>query len=341
VAKADSTIKFHCNNCGRKFSVPQTHAGKKGKCPKCKNIIVVPKIQTTSSVTEPTNAGAAEVSSKSSSYDSALLDIPQKDKIQDLPINHNEISGSSAEYNQEPEEESAEETTTLYRLPRFVDMFLYPISTSGLVNLVILSFLPRMLPPLAHLNYWIHPSPSLAIVVILVGYLIYCVSDYVRDSADGNRRAPDIELSLSILLNAWELIWLIFSTFVCIAFCVGPLLAYLIINKQTDTIFWILVAYGILFLPMVLLAVVLFDSLRALNPILIIASMLNVFLPYCGLVLLFFVVCGLIAIIIVIMPQSWIISYILSAVCIYLTIVMAHVLGHFCYQYKERLNWEV
>ena len=334
-------IKFNCRNCGQRLSVPESRAGKKGKCPKCRNIIVVPEIQSSSPLTEQSDSGVPEVSSKSFTYDSALLDMPQKDKTQDLLLNHNETYGSIAEYNQEPEEESADETTTLYRLPRFVDMFLYPISASGLVNLVILSFLPRMLPPLGHLNYWIHPSPSLAIVVILVGYLIYCVSDYVRDSASGNRRAPDIELSLSILLNAWELIWLIFRTFVCVAVCLGPLLAYFIITRRADLIFRLLVIYGVIFLPMVLLALVLFDSLRALNPILIIASMFNVFLPYCGLALLFFVVFGLIAIIIVIMPQSWIISYLLSAVCIYLTIVMAHLLGRFCYKYSEKLNWEV
>jgi len=198
-----------------------------------------------------------------------------------------------------------------------------------------------MLPPLGHLDYWIHISPSIAIIVVLVGYLLYCLSDYIRDSTGGSRRAPDIDLSPSVLLNAGELILPILNTFVCIAVCVGPLLAYLIINKQADIIFWLLVTYGVLYLPMLLLAVVLFDSLRALNPILIIASMLNVFLPYCGLVLLFFAVCGLISIILVIMPQSFIISYILSAVCIYLTMVMAHVLGRFCYQYRERLNWEV
>jgi phage FluMu protein Com len=336
-------IKFNCRNCGQRLSVPESRAGKKGKCPKCRNIVVVPEIQASSPVTEQSNSGVPDINSKSSVDDSALLVTPQKDKIQDLPLSQPDFSEKTAEYDQELDEEPAEETESAAqrKLPWFIDMFLYPISASGLVNLVILSFLPRMLPPLGHLNYWIHPSPSLAIIVILVGYLIYCVSDYVRDSASGNRRAPDIELSLSILLNAWELIWLIFRTFVCVAVCLGPLLAYFIITRRADLIFRLLVIYGVIFLPMVLLALVLFDSLRALNPILIIASILNVFLPYCGLALLFFVVFGLIAIIIVIMPQSWIISYLLSAVCIYLTIVMAHLLGRFCYKYSEKLNWEV
>lgn len=336
-------IKFCCKNCGQKISVPEIHAGKKGRCPKCKNIVIIPKYKTTEPEVPIARATDDKTKPEKSPLDSAVFDVPPPEQIsqtiedkkhhEDIHTMYDGIAGT-ASY-------ESKEQATERRLPWSVDAFLYPISASGLVNLAILSFLPRMLPPLGHLNYWMHPSPSLAIIVILVGYLIYCLSDYIRDSTGGNRRAPDIELSLSILLNAWELIWLILRTFICITVCDGPLLAYLIITKQTDTIFWLLVTYGVLFLPMVLMAVVLFDSLRALNPILIMASMLKVFLPYCGLVLLFFSVCGLIAIILVIMPQSWLISYLLSAVCIYLTIVMSHLLGRFCYQYKERLNWEV
>jgi hypothetical protein len=341
VDDADSIIKFSCENCGQKFSVHKNNAGKKGKCPRCRNIVIVPELESTNSTVRQGDSEDSKINSKYSDYDLSLLAMPQKDKTQDLLLNHTETSESSDEYNQEPEEELAEETAALRKLPWFVDIFLYPISASGLVNLAILSFLPRMLPPLGHLDYWIHISPSIAIIVVFVGYLIYCLSDCIRHSAGGNRRAPDIELSLSILMYAGELIWLILNTFICVAVCVGPLLAYIIITKQTDIIFWLLVTYGVLFLPMVLLGLVLFDSLRALNPILIIASMINVFLPYCGLVLLFFSVCGVIAIILVIMPQSFITSYLLSVVCIYLTMIMAHLLGRFCYKYRERLNWEV
>ena len=338
--EADSIIKFRCENCGQKFSVHKNNAGKKGKCPKCKNIIVIPEVQIQSPLTRQSDSEDSKINSKFSAYDLSLLAMPQKKEAQELALSNTEASESSDEYN-EPGEESAEETDTPYRLPWFVDIFLYPISASGLVYLAFLSFLPRMLPPLGHLDYWIHLSPSIAIIVVLIGFLIYCLSDYIRDSAGGNRRAPDIELSLSVLTNAWELVWLILNTFICVAVCVGPLLAYLIITKQTDIIFWLLVTYGILILPMVLLAVVLFESLRALNPILIISSIFNVFLPYCGLVLLFFTVSGLIAIMLVIMPRPFIISYILSAVCIYLSMIMAHLLGRFCYKYREKLNWEV
>ncbi len=339
--EADLVIKFCCESCSQRFSVHKNNAGKKGICPKCKKIIVIPQIQTQIPPSNQTVPEAPKAGSESTSYDSVLLVMPQKDNTQDLPPGHPEAYGNGTESNQELDEEDTEETDALHRVPWFLEIFLYPISASGLVNLAILSFLPRMLPPLGHLSYWLSPSPALAIIVVLVGYLLYCLSDYIRDSTGGSRRAPDIELSLSILTNAGELVWLILRTFICIAVCIGPLLAYLIITKHTDIIFWLLVTYGVLFLPMVLMAVVLFDSLRALNPILIIASILNVFVPYCGLVLIFFVVCGITAIILVIMPRSWIISYTLSAICIYITIVMSHVLGRFCYKYRERLNWEV
>ncbi len=228
------------------------------------------------------------------------------------------------------------------KFPWLIDVLLYPISASGMVHLAILSFLPRMLLPLGRLGYWLHPPIfGLGFLVIFIGYLLYCLSDCIRDSANGGRRAPNIDISPTVLLNAGELISPVLKVFVCIAVCLGPLFAYFIITRRTDLIFWLLVTYGVLFLPMVLLATVLFDSLRALNPVLIIASSVTVFLPYCGLILLFFTVGGLIVVIVSILPQSWLISYILSAVCIYLTMVMAHLLGRFYWKYKEKLNWEV
>jgi hypothetical protein len=337
VAETDPIIKFRCENCGQKFNVHKNNAGKKGKCPKCKKIITIPKAKTQIPPINQNDYSTDKVNPNGPD----LLAILQNNKNQELTTSHPDTLESSTEYEQEIAEEDTEEATAPGMLPWFVNILLYPISSSGLFNLALLSFLPRMLLPLGHLDYWISPPPSIAIVIVLVGYLLYCLSDYIRDSTGGSRRAPAIDVSLAALFNAWELIGPILNTFVCVFVCVGPFLAYLITTKRTDIIFWLLATNSVFYLPMVLMAVVLFDSLRALNPILIIASIFNVFLPYCGLVLLFFAVCGIIAIIMIIMPQSWIIGYILSVVCIYLTMVMSHVLGRFCYQYREKLNWEV
>jgi len=146
VDDAGSIIKFRCENCGQKFSVHKNNAGRKGKCPRCKNIVIIPELESTHSTLRQDDSEDSKINSKYSAYDLSLLAIPQKGETQELALSPPETSESNDEYNQEPEED-AEETTALYRLPWFVDIFLYPISTSGLVNLAILSFLPRMLPP--------------------------------------------------------------------------------------------------------------------------------------------------------------------------------------------------
>ena len=49
MTNADSMIKFRCENCDQKFSVHKNNAGKKGRCPKCKNIVIVPELESTNS----------------------------------------------------------------------------------------------------------------------------------------------------------------------------------------------------------------------------------------------------------------------------------------------------
>lgn len=39
-------IRFACSKCGQKINVADKHAGKKGKCPKCGNVVIVPEKST-------------------------------------------------------------------------------------------------------------------------------------------------------------------------------------------------------------------------------------------------------------------------------------------------------
>ncbi len=41
-------ITFQCDHCGQSINVPVEHAGKKDRCPKCKNVITVPSTKDTS-----------------------------------------------------------------------------------------------------------------------------------------------------------------------------------------------------------------------------------------------------------------------------------------------------
>lgn len=73
-------IQFRCEKCGYKFSAPDKLAGKKGKCPNCKNIVFVPAIKNAEPLTKRPETGASEMDSKDSILDPNLFDIPQKSK---------------------------------------------------------------------------------------------------------------------------------------------------------------------------------------------------------------------------------------------------------------------
>jgi hypothetical protein len=111
-------------------------------------------------------------------------------------------------------------------------------------------------------------------------------------------------------------------------------------------------AFGVFLFPMGLLAVIMFDTLSALNPAIIIGSIFSAFFPYLGLILLLAVV---IVSVRFIMPLYDLITsggssllaigtifiYSSGVADFYMLMVMAHLLGRFFYKYQEKLNWEV
>ena len=342
MAKAGSIIKFHCNNCGRKFSVPQIHAGKKGKCPKCKNIVVVPKEQAAGTVTEQSNSGDTKTTSKSSPNVLTLLDIPEKEKNQDQPISQPRVPDKAAEYGQELDEESPEETGTAAqrKLPWIIDIFLYPISTACLITLGIIILIPLLINMAVGL---LGPFglfvlvPGFFINFVLGLYFLWYIAECIRDSADGGIRAPETIANapgLSDLLLQW------LRLLICLLLFVGPMGYYFVKTNRTDTIFWSLSAYAVFFLPMGLLAVTLFDSLRGLNPLLLIGSIFSAFFTYCGLV----IILGAVALSVIVLlrtPSGKWVAFLSGYLAMYILLVVAHLLGRFYWRYQDKLNWEV
>ena len=72
----------------------QCPQSQKGKCTKCKNIVIVPDLES--------------INPKYSDYDMSLLDIPQENEIQNQQACQNETSGKVIEKPQGHEEEPAE-----------------------------------------------------------------------------------------------------------------------------------------------------------------------------------------------------------------------------------------
>ena len=237
------------------------------------------------------------------------------------------------------------------KLPWIIDVFLYPTSMSGLINLGIFWLLPILLGFMQIL-----PIPFIGIFafiayIIVAGYMYYFFMECIRDSASGGIRAPE---NMGSMPDMGDAVTQVMEIVASVVIFWGPLGGYLmykifwqsagtnsLYNPTTDTVFWLLLGYGIFFFPIGLLALAMFDSSSAFNPFLWITSILSTFFQYCSLVLFFCVLGWLVSRVVSSFQQSLFFSYLFGAAFIYLAMVAAHLLGRFYYRNAEKLNWEV
>jgi len=337
-------IKFHCKNCGEKFSVPEIHAGKKGKCPKCKNVILIPQIQDTSPLATPGKATDKETGPKDSPFGLTLLDVPQKDKTQSRSTTQYDVSNRAFENKQELEEiAEADQTEPVgkRKLPWIIDIFLYPVSVPGIVTLGIIIGIPllinivvKLLGPFASAIF----IPSLIVNIVIGLYLYWYITECIRDSAAGGLRAPE---TLGSAPGFGDMLLRSLNIAGCLLVFGGPAGFYFFYTHKTDIVFWLLLAYAIFFFPMGLLAVIMFDSFSGLNPLLLIGSIFRTFLPYCAMVVAFVSIGFLTTIIESAAPQSQVLAFIIQCIHLYLALIAAHLLGRFYWRYQDKLRWDV
>jgi DNA-directed RNA polymerase subunit RPC12/RpoP len=341
-------INFHCKNCGQKFSVPEIHAGKKGKCPKCKNIILVPKIQSTSPPTTQNGTANHKAISKDSSYGLTLLDVPQKDKAQIPSTPQYDVSAGALEDKEELEGAAKidqAEPVAERKLPWIIDIFLYPTSQAGLTYLAIFVGVPLAIRfiKLSLGTFGLAIALPSLIINILVGLgMCWYFAECVRDSACGRTRAPEAFSTADISEMFSQSLYLA----ACYLLFAGPAGFYFVYTQKTDAIFWLLLAYGAFFFPMALLAVVMFNSSSAFNPLLLIISIFKTLFPYSGLVAFLTALVLVARFIPTVQPDTnkWAVlalDCISSSIFIYVALVVAHLLGRFYWRYQNKLNWEV
>ncbi|MHC5060910.1 MAG: hypothetical protein ACYTFK_07490 [Planctomycetota bacterium] len=237
-------------------------------------------------------------------------------------------------------------------LPSFIDVFFYPISLPGLTVLAVYVFAPVFL----HLvESWfdtffrsfhllLKPAQMLFAVInlIVTVYFLWYFNKCIRQSALGKTRAPET-LSTEVGESIVEMALQLFRISCCLLVCLVPAIAYYSISEHSDWICWLLLVCGISLLPMALLATAMFESLGALNPILIITSICTTFLRYC---LVWLTLCVLLAIMLALMVYlpghaDKIIGFILRSIYAYLLLVAAHILGRFYYSNERQLYWPV
>lgn len=345
VIPAKSTvIEFHCQNCDRKISVPRTRAGKEAQCPNCKDRFIVPATDFESSPAKQ----SPPAQSTASAGALTVLDVPEEYKLKDPPAGRSEKAIVSEPESEGDGAEEEKEPVGERKLPWFMDIFLYPTSAPGLIHLGIFTIIPLLIAivriPLGIFGMAIG-IPGFLINVLISLYLCWYVTECVRDSAKGGTRAPEA-FATADLGEMWSQAQHIIG---CYLILLGPVFFYSLFAHRTDVVFWILLGYGILFFPMGLLATVMFDSIRGLNPILLLGSIFSTFFQYCGLLLL---IGGTILIFrsITTMESSetqqptvtmLILGGVFYAIALYSVFVVAHLLGRFYWRNQEKLNWEV
>ena len=245
------------------------------------------------------------------------------------------------------------------RLLGFIDALFYPLSISGGIHLAVFLFAPFAVGLISRYvlsGFFILGGVlSLLLYLLYVGYVLYYLAYCIFDSSKGGWRAPDI--SLQPIPDKGDLVSQLLRVCGCFAVCFWPLAVYYILTERADLVFWLLFVLGSFFLPMALLAGVLFDSFDALNPILIIRSIYKTFLPYCPLVPLFCIIDILVIRVISNLPRPGnylqvlgygflIVDYLCSKSFVYhtfplfyLAMVSAHFLGRFYWWNKDKLNW--
>ena len=351
VPDKSTSIVLNCESCGLKISVPRVHAGKKGRCPRCKNSIAIPDLEKPVSKLKQEEVDYSIPRLAGNNAGLTLLEVTEEIKSKGEPIVESDMNGAVVD-----EQSSEEDYTSQRRFPWPISLFLYPVSQGVLCTIIVIVVLRIVTDVATVLLFSRIPFGGIlgliARVLFVYSYIYWYFSECIRDSAAGGLKAPEI---IGSMPGLGDMICQFFRLFACYAFFLGPVTFYRGYTFFNDIevdwiIFWSLLTYGVFFFPMGILAVVMFDSINGLNPLLLIHSIFSVFVRYCLLVLLLYVLGILLVSLGVIMssilPKSGYLtiftsSYVSLVFFIYALLIVGHLLGRFYYKYQDKLNWEV
>ena len=354
-------IKFRCDKCNQKIAIAAIHVGKRVKCKKCENICVVAVAAAAAAIPaiEPAPLRLAEDAPADDMFGGGMdlaalaagdaVEVERPKASEDDQPPPTEIRKHGILQDSKPER----------KLPWPIDMLLYPASVTGILTIVFVvttDFLEDIM----------YYGGLLGLGINLFTYWYCC--QCVHTSAEGGLRAPaplDIKGGFDIWAEFWSYVKVMFS---CLSFA-GPLIAYFGYSLYAGTapnpiVLLALAAYAVFFFPMGLLAMILFDSLAALNPWLLVRSIISTFPQYICLVVAFYglgatyyylvlkamfniipgteeAVAGTMNNAAGVMHEMLIIKIVSEIGFMWLLFVLCHLLGRFFYKNEQKLYWEV
>ncbi len=341
-------ITFPCPSCGARLTVREALAGKQGRCLKCKELVTVPAVQTQAKAPEPARKSNG-TAAKPSLYDLRLLDV-RPDASPAAPTSESDQAYQELQMLQGARLPGKADEPTSRKLPWIIDIFLYPLNRAGLSVLLISVGVPFILRVIVRFFFfamaafgplfifWVlfiflHWASLFMFVLYVNWYFCECV----RDSAAGGIRAVDTTATTPGLGEIFgQAIKMILSAVVCMA----PALIYLNHSRSTDGVFTVLYGAGGFLIPMAMLAMVMYDGLHGLNPILLFGSILRTPIQYCALVAFCYGACLLVPVAGYYYLKQWILGSALLFVAFYQLLILAHLLGRFYWRNEARLNWD-
>ena len=88
-------MRFNCKYCGQKITVPLVHAGKKGQCLKCSNILVIPSVKKVKSASSKSNLSVNTRPSRPTFVSKAKVETEELAKTKVWDAIHAEIVAKS------------------------------------------------------------------------------------------------------------------------------------------------------------------------------------------------------------------------------------------------------
>ncbi len=327
-------IQFTCEHCGQHLRVADACAGRPGRCPRCRQAVTVPSAD-----------AAPPPSSQPSRRSEAPPKQPPRDddllELRRVPVRAGPPE-TAAVLSRTDGPDSAETTETASEIPpRLIDVFAYPANLDGLAQIAVLALGVWLSSYLGNLLGGLVPGYGallgLAMQLIVAGYVVFYLGYCIYDSSQGGRRAATISLAhtpgLSDVLG--QLLLLLGG----IAVCFWPAGLYRGVTERSDVWFWILAATGAFFLPMSLLTATLFEGFDALNPLLIVRSILATLPAYLALIVTLGVPGGIFLALYLTLARVPVARVLAPAAYLYLMLVGAHLLGRFYRRHKDRLEW--
>ena len=312
-------LKFQCPLCSKKLAVPEEYCGKRVRCPGCSEPIDVP---------DQSPFGAVAADDLDSLSQGPAVDPPAPDPAPNDPDTQTRDA-------LHPSDASRLAPTEVPDVS-FAGVFVYPFKGAGkylmlTYLIIIVAFRLGSMLPLMGIGF------GLAGLVCSIYFLAFLIS-VVASSANGESEMPDWPS-----FTSWreDIVTPVLICYLQTALSFLPAIAYLVLAwfevlAFSPPLAWALIALGCLVAPMVFLAAVLFSSVEAVNPVLIIGSIFRIFPAY--LLTLAFLA-------LVIVLESVInnlalpIPFLNAVIGIYSSMVMMRILGLLYYKNQHKLGW--